>query len=126
MTAQPVYITRHGTTWHSRRDCNALDDAALTEGPTSEVSPDLADRRRPCLVCAHPGAAEWTVTDDNLGELLNLIDPSKPYVQDLGYGLQWAGLTIRPHKGMPKQRAALGDAIRLKAGRYTVHPAKVV
>ena len=121
-----AYTTRHSTTWHATPDCQALDDARLHEGEHVEVPIGQAADRRPCIVCATTPATEWTVTPDNLGELINLIDPSKPYWASTDDGLKCTGLTVREHAGMgTRQVAHFGDRIIYHpASRiYTVHPA---
>lgn len=120
-----VYITR--ATWHADPKCRALDDARLDEGGRIlQVPAERAADRRPCLVCATELSAEWAVTADNLGELLNLIEPSKPYWALTDDGLKCTGLTIREHAGLgTRQVAHFGDRISYHpASRiYTVHPA---
>lgn len=128
-----VFHTRIGTNWHAAPQCPALDTARLNEGgQILAVLPDRVGDRRPCLVCATPPANEWTLTRENLVELLELIEPSKahwgsitpppdaPYAATVGID----GLTIRAHKGRPQSVARFGDTIRReRGGRYTVHPA---
>lgn len=134
MATQPppgtVFMTRLGTTWHNDLHCTALDSARLNEG--GHVLAEAAERaadRRPCIVCATKPATEWTVTPDTIGELLELIGPSKPHwaplpERVLGVSTQVDGLTILAHRGRPRAVARFGDTItRQPDGTYTVQPA---
>jgi len=72
--------------------------------------------------------AEWPLVGNNIQALIyRLWDQDviatgcKPHCSEPGV---IDGLTIWPHKGVPRQVAYFGDTIRLDhAGRYTVHPA---
>lgn len=117
-----VYMTRRGAVWHSDGACPALDDERIrVGGDVAQVTPREAATARPCLVCQST-ATEWTVEPGNLTELLNLIEPSKPYMIDLGDGLVCAGLTIREHGGIGQRRAMIGDTIKYLGGIYWVTP----
>lgn len=117
-----VYMTRRGAVWHSDGACPALDDErGQVGGDVAQVTPREAATARPCLVCQST-ATEWTVEPGNLTELLNLIDPSKPYYESTGTGYGCKGLTIRAHESVPRQVARFGDTIRLEGGRYRVTP----
>jgi hypothetical protein len=127
--ASTVFITPRTSSYHTDADCKALDTARLNSR-TGEVQAipagEAAAQQRPaCLVCTAPAATEWVVTTTNLGELWELIEPSKPH-----FTLNEAdravcdGLTIREHKGLSRTVAWFGDTIRRDAsGRYTVHHA---
>lgn len=117
-----VYMTLRGAVWHQDRACPALDDElSVVGGQTRRCPPAEAETARPCLVCAAP-ATEWTVHTGNVLELMNLIEPSKMYMQDVDGLLQCTGLTVREHRGVPRQVARFGDTIRLDGGRYHVTP----
>lgn len=127
MTAQPppgtVFMTRLGTTWHNDLHCTALDSARLNEG--GHVLTEAAERaasRRPCIVCAAAPATEWTVASDTIGELLELVGPSKPHwAPDETGALDVDGLTIRAHNDQPRTVARYGDTItRQPDGTWTV------
>jgi hypothetical protein len=121
-----VFHTRIGTNWHAAPQCPALDTARLNEGGhVLAVLPDRVGDRRPCLVCATPPATEWTVTAETVGELWELIPPSKPHFgPDETGALGVDGLTVTAHKGQPRTWARFGDTIRReRGGRYTVQHA---
>ncbi|MEV7770486.1 hypothetical protein [Kitasatospora sp. NPDC086791] len=74
----------------------------------------------------------WTLTRNNLVELMELIDPSKPHYRsripagphDLSVEID--GLTIWAHNGMPRTVARFGDTIiRLPGDTFVVEPAEV-
>lgn len=122
-----VYVVTGHASYHVDPDCKALDSAQIHGTVHLADHTDISVTGRPaCIVCAaDPNATEWTVTTANIGQLWELIEPSKPYVEfpaDAEKPIT-TGLTIRPHRGLPKQRATFGDTIRHHAGRYTVHPA---
>jgi hypothetical protein len=116
-----VFHTRYGTNWHADPHCRALDTARLNEGGTVlAVLPDETADRRPCLVCADD-ATEWVLTPDNVGELWELIDASKPrFGADPVTGrTEPNGLTIWPTGERVWVR--FGDTIRMgRTGRITV------
>lgn len=123
-----VYVVDGFTSYHVDRGCKALDSAQILGAIRTAAAGRIATTDRPaCIVCAgDPNAAEWTVTRANLGQLWELIDPSKPYVEfpEGSDKSVTTGLTIREHRGMPRQVARFGDRITHDAdGRYTVHPA---
>lgn len=117
-----VYMTRRGAVWHSDGACPTLDDElSVVGGQVRRCPPAEAETARPCLACSAP-ATEWTVHTGNVLELMNLIEPSKMYMQDVDGLLQCTGLTVREHRGVPRQVARFGDTIRLDGGRYHVTP----
>lgn len=130
MTAT-VFVVPGFTSYHVDPQCKALDTARLAataSGTVRVIDADhaKANNRPACIVCAvPPGAAEWTLTSANLGQLWELIDSSKPhYGHNLATGrTEIDGLTIWAHAGQPKQVARFGDRITVSRGRYTVHPA---
>ncbi|OKI16553.1 hypothetical protein [Streptomyces sp. CB03911] len=141
MTTTPpdvVHLTHGGTRWHANADCQALDSGRLlwdsAEGGGAYAVREVPFRnatdlgRTPCLVCAVPPATEWTVTPDNLGELLEIVDPSKVHYAPAGPGryvsVEADGLTVMAHKGLARTWARFGDTIRReRGGRYTVQHA---
>ncbi|MFF9643661.1 hypothetical protein [Kitasatospora aureofaciens] len=73
----------------------------------------------------------WTLTRNNLVELMELIDPSKPHYapripagpHDLSVEID--GLTIWAHNGMPRTVARFGDTITHQpGGTWTVQHAE--
>ncbi|WBP89490.1 hypothetical protein [Kitasatospora cathayae] len=118
-------FTIPGTTrYHLDANCPALDSARLTHSGVFRTT-DTADFT-PCLVCASTAATEWTLTSENLGELLELVGPSKPHwaplpAEALGVSTQIDGLTIWAHNGQPRTVARYGDTItRQPGGTWTV------
>ncbi|MGE7437548.1 hypothetical protein [Kitasatospora sp. NPDC001175] len=124
-----VYVTAGSGSYHTDLACKALDTARLNSrtGKVRVIPADeaTAQQRPACLVCTAPAATEWVVTKANLGELWELIGPSKPYysLNETADRAVCDGLTIREHKGLPRVVARFGDTIRHDRGRYTVHPA---
>lgn len=117
-----VYMTRRGAVWHSDGACPALDDERLAAGgEILSCTPREAVQARACLVCQST-ATEWVVRLENIRELINLILPAKYRYELVDPGLQCIGLTIRGHRGVPRQVARFGDTIRLEGGRYYVTP----
>jgi hypothetical protein len=128
--ASTVFIVPRSSSYHTDADCKALDTARLNSrtGEVQAISADeaAAQQRPACLVCTAPAATEWVVTTTNLGELWELIEPSKPHVtlNEAADRAVCDGLTIREHKGLSRTAARFGDTIRRDAsGRYTVHHA---
>lgn len=126
-----VFLVPGFTSYHVDPGCNALDSARITVrgGAVRVMTAEeaTANNRPACIVCAgDPNATEWTLTRANLGQLWELIEPSKPYVEfPAGSDKSvTTGLTIREHRGMPRQVARFGDRITHDPdGTYTVHPA---
>lgn len=117
-----VYMTRLGAVWHSDGACPALDDErGQVGGDVAQVTPREAVTARPCLVCQST-ATEWTVKPGSLTELINLIPPAKHRYECVDGDSRCIGLTIREHRGIPRQVARFGDTIRLDGGRYRVTP----
>lgn len=108
--------------WHTDPDCNALDNAQFHGDKVEKIPAEQTADRRPCLVCADDPGTEWTITADNLGELWELIGPSKPHTSTGPDGtLVTDGLTILPHGRLQRrQLARIGDTIRLVGREYHV------
>jgi hypothetical protein len=128
--AGTVFIAPRTSSYHTDADCKALDTARLNSrtGEVQAISADeaAAQQRPACLVCTAPAATGWVVTTTNLGELWELIGPSKPHftLNEAADRAVCDGLTIREHKGQPRTVARFGDTIRRETdGRYTVHHA---
>lgn len=126
---QPVAVLVIATSpsWHRNVHCTALDTAVLNAvgyNPPTELRETTVDdaNRRPCLICADTEPTEWIVTPDTIGELWELIEPSKLHTgadPDSGK-LRVDGLTILAHGGRDRQLARVGDTIRRHNGEYHV------
>nr|BFD90687.1 hypothetical protein KitaXyl93_20470 [Kitasatospora sp. Xyl93] len=72
----------------------------------------------------------WTLTRENLTELMDLIEPSKPHYKSrtpagpYDLSVEIDGLTILAHRGLPRAVARFGDTITQAAGSWTVTPAE--
>jgi hypothetical protein len=123
-----AYVLDGNARYHRTATCQALDTASLfARGEITEVTTGTTDHT-PCLVCATAPASEWLVTPDNLGELLEIVDPSKVHYAPAPPGHYVSvvadGLTVMAHKGQPRVWARFGDTIRReRGGRYTVQHA---
>lgn len=121
-----VFTSPASSSYHPDAHCPALDTGQFVSGKAAtETALKLAVALNlaPCLVCAgDPGCSEWQLTRATLGELLELIGPSKPhYGHNPATGrTECDGLTIWPHVGQPRQVARFGDTIRRDGRRYTV------
>ncbi|MFE5582514.1 hypothetical protein [Kitasatospora sp. NPDC056531] len=125
-----AFAIRGTTKYHSVADCPALDSARLNHrGAVFQIT-DTAGHT-PCTVCASPDITEWTVTRDNLVELLELIGQAKPHYAPrtpegpYDLSVQIDGLTIWAHRGQPRTVARFGDTItRQTDGTWTVRHAE--
>ncbi len=123
-----AYVLDGNARYHHTATCTALDTARLfTRGDITEVTVGTTDHT-PCLVCVAAPSAEWVVTADNLGELLELVGPSKVHYAPAPPGHYVSvladGLTVMAHKGQPRAWARFGDTIRReRGGRYIVQHA---
>lgn len=124
-----AYVLSGATRYHRTATCQALDTARLsTRGDITEVTVGTTDHA-PCLLCVDTDRTEWTVTAANLGELWELIGPSKLHtsLNPATSRVEVDGLTVLEHDGLPRALARFGDTIRFGPnGRYTVHPAEAV
>jgi hypothetical protein len=125
-----AFVIRGSNRYHLDVDCQALDSARLNHSGAVFQVTDTADHA-PCLVCADGTATEWTVTRENLVELLELVGLSKPhYVARVPAGpydvsTEIDGLTILAHRNQPRTVARFGDTItRRPYGTWTVQHAE--